>query len=317
MDAPLPFVAPAVDEPESWGLFDFDWEESLSFAWCIAKSVFSGVLCLVGLPAQAERVLLSNGKQMQLYADLPEWVLSLLLWSGTNPNCVDHRGNTILSIAVQRSHTRLARLLLAFGANPSLPCTDGYGPLHSSVVEGSPAMVKELLDMGASPFLAGSHNFTALHTAVAGGRYGLVELMIVKARLRSKEECVQGVNVTTEYGQTALHLAAHEAHINCLLLLLNAGCNVATRDLKGRSALDLAIQRGHLNCVQLLLKAGATKKRKLYVSTPEVLDELEKWDVIPSLKIIAAAACRANVYWTGKVPDNIPAEVASYLMIQD
>lgn len=294
--------------------FELDWDELLDSVRELSWGLWAATKSLGGFPTEANKILVSSSKKADLEAG--DWLLRLLLRCGANPDATDHRGNSVLSVSIQKNNHSLAELLLSYGANPSRPCSDGYGPLHSSVVEGSTRMVSRLLSDGASPFMAGAHGFTPLHTAVAGGRYGLVSLMITEAWNLSKDDCLKGVNALTDFGQSALHLAAHEAHMNCLHMLLRAGCNVNVKDFKGRTALDLAISRRHLNCVQILLKAGAVKQRKVYQTSPEILDELEKWGAVPSLKALAALKCRTEAHWSNEIPQNVPQEVIALIQLQ-
>jgi len=103
--------------------------------------------------------------------------------------------------------------------------------------------VRLLTKNGASPFFKGSQGFNPLHTAVAGGRKGLV-ILLLNEMLENKD--LKEINATTDYGQTALHIACHEGHLGCVRLLLQYGCDFSFKDFKSRTAIDLAITRGHI-----------------------------------------------------------------------
>lgn len=240
-----------------------------------------------------------------------------VLWlCRADPNLKDGRGNTVASLAVQGNHPDLTCLLLSFGAEPNLPSTDGFCPLHSSVVEASPDLVGPLLAAGASPFQPGAHGFTPLHTAVAGGRIGLVEMLLTSASARlSPGDLARGVNQPTQHGQTAVHLAAHESHLRCLRFLLDHGAHVGIRDVKGRTPLDIAIQRGHVACVRLLLGAGAAKRKRQYQNVSrEVAEELGRWPMVPSLKMMARAVLRPNRHlYDPSLLSTLPQEIRTLL----
>jgi ankyrin repeat protein len=68
--------------------------------------------------------------------------------------------------------------------------------------------------------------------------------------------------------QTALMLAASRGHVECVLALITAGCQIDHRTrhvpsatygdtLHGLMALMLAVVDDHLTCVQALVRAGA------------------------------------------------------------
>jgi ankyrin repeat protein len=58
-------------------------------------------------------------------------------------------------------------------------------------------------------------------------------------------------------GRTALHVAAHAGHVNCVDWLLAHGAQVHARDRWNQTPLLSAVQGGHLNVVDALRRAGA------------------------------------------------------------
>jgi len=63
-------------------------------------------------------------------------------------------------------------------------------------------------------------------------------------------------------GQTALHLAADNGHVECTRLVLSKGAAVHLCNRYGNTALHLASDRGFADCARLLLEAGAAVDKK-------------------------------------------------------
>jgi len=266
--------------------FEIDLDDAYAYLlqlWQIFYAIFVATFCFD--PSFANEELAKANKADRF------WIMRLILClCAGNPNAQDKRGETILSVAVQRNNTASIRVLLYHGANPNVPSRDGFVPLHLAIVNGSKPITLELLRAGANPFLPGGQGFTPIHTAASGGRYGLAEILLnPKINGMIEEEIKRGINAVTDHGQTALHLCAHEGQISCMTLLIRKGAQINVRDKKGRSPLDLAISRRHLNCIQLLMRVGAIKK-KTYPNTtiPSIQQELQKWPQLPSLTTLCA-----------------------------
>jgi ankyrin repeat protein len=65
------------------------------------------------------------------------------------------------------------------------------------------------------------------------------------------------VNIQTPSGQTLLHIAAGNADLKCVRLLLKHGGDPNIKDSRGWGPLHAAIRRGKWKCAILLIEAGA------------------------------------------------------------
>ena len=65
------------------------------------------------------------------------------------------------------------------------------------------------------------------------------------------------VNTQDKYGETALHLAAANGHLNIVNTLLDNGSDINAQNKHGETALHLAAANGHLNIVNTLLDNGS------------------------------------------------------------
>ncbi|UYV75079.1 hypothetical protein LAZ67_12002383, partial [Cordylochernes scorpioides] len=65
------------------------------------------------------------------------------------------------------------------------------------------------------------------------------------------------VNVTDEYGATALMNASSRRKLSNVRMLLNAGANINVRDNSGLTPLENAIKNSNLSVIRLLVENGA------------------------------------------------------------
>ncbi|KAL7954774.1 ankyrin repeat-containing domain protein [Trichoderma compactum] len=94
------------------------------------------------------------------------------------------------------------------------------------------------------------HGFTALHVIAY---WGLDKMMLLLATCKSKID----VKAQDSRGETALHLAAQQGHLDVLRLLLQAAADVDTANGRGETPLIRAARNGHTALVECLLQSGA------------------------------------------------------------
>ncbi|KAF9767499.1 hypothetical protein IL306_015320 [Fusarium sp. DS 682] len=69
------------------------------------------------------------------------------------------------------------------------------------------------------------------------------------------------VNITTQYGRTALHHASIEGSLTCCQLLVGEGINVSAKDQFMKLAVDYALEAGYNEIATFLLKSGSPRPR--------------------------------------------------------
>jgi ankyrin repeat protein len=65
------------------------------------------------------------------------------------------------------------------------------------------------------------------------------------------------INAKDAHGFSGLYHAAMFGHVDCMMLLLNAGACISSPDLGGLSVLHIASEKGQLPAVRLLIERGA------------------------------------------------------------
>lgn len=171
--------------------------------------------------------------------------------AGADPNARDQRFSmTALLLAVQHGRIDVVDALGKAGADPNLERNgmDRFTPLHLAAQRNNIAAVEALLALGAD-----AARRTWL-TPVDWAESRPVIEALGKAGADPNARCPNS-------GQTPLHRRSCRCHLEPIAALLDAGADVAARDLQGRTPLHhvtLGHRRGDVaRAVMLLLDAGA------------------------------------------------------------
>jgi ankyrin repeat protein len=194
-------------------------------------------------------------------------------------------GYTPLHIAAKYGHKEILELFLSqllplnqIDIN-ALDTQYGTTPLHLATQNGQQEVVKYLLQNGADPTITDNDRISPLHLGAQNGNLGIVELLLasVEKLTSDKKAYIDRLN---EDHNTALHLAALQAHIPVIELLLQNGADIDIVDSAGYTALGLAIRYNRVEVIDLLLKNGA---------------DLKKIEHIPYIQPLHQAASLRNV----------------------
>lgn len=171
-----------------------------------------------------------------------------------NVNEMARDGYSALMVAVCYGNLRAIRELILAGANVDQLAPDGSTSLQIAADEGNYKVVQALLNGGADCNLSLSNGATALHLAVLCGNHRVVKVMLAAAPPTC---CKCNVNKTAAGGLSALHLAAHEGHSECIRLLAKAP-NIDLNRLSdaGATPLMIAVKMGKYDAAKALLEAG-------------------------------------------------------------
>ncbi|KAF7210629.1 dynein axonemal heavy chain 12 [Nothobranchius furzeri] len=181
----------------------------------------------------------------------------LLLESGADPNALDIKKKTPLSLAAQNGHLNVVEALLQKGARLWSESESESGTtLFDAAASGHPDIITLLLDHGADPNLQLHNGHLPIHRAAYHGHRLALEVLIPVTKMQAVKES----------GMSPLHSAAAGGHTQCVEILLKAGYDPnfmlhprvrRSYDDDHRSALFLAVSNSDLHCTHLLLESGA------------------------------------------------------------
>ncbi|XP_070689889.1 histone-lysine N-methyltransferase EHMT1a isoform X2 [Pempheris klunzingeri] len=176
-------------------------------------------------------------------------VCHMLVQAGANLDMFDEEQRTPLMAACENNHLDTVKYLLRAGATVSHKDITGFTCLHLAAKLGHYDIVHHLLSK-ASKYIncQDDGGWTPITWAIEYKHKELVHLLLARGadvNIRDKEENV------------CLHWAALSGCSDVAQALLEARCDLSAVNVHGDSPLHVAARENHLECVMLLLSRGA------------------------------------------------------------
>ncbi|XP_078803735.1 serine/threonine-protein phosphatase 6 regulatory ankyrin repeat subunit C isoform X2 [Oryzias latipes] len=192
---------------------------------------------------------LSEEKEHEAYL-----CLDYLLDNGVDPTLKNCRGYSAVHYAAACGNKQHLELLLeiSFNCLEEAESNIPVSPLHLAAYYGHCEALGLLCETLVSLDVRDIQGQTALHLAAQRGFSQCVEVLLEHGASYGLRE--------HKRRWTALHAAAAEGQVDCLLLLVNCKQNVDvvdSQDTQGRTALMLAALGCHTDCVHILLEKKA------------------------------------------------------------
>ena len=185
-------------------------------------------------------------------------VVRLLIEAGANVNATSGYGDTALLRACRLGYGEVVEVLLRAGATPNLECgfSKSTALLEALGFLGSARIVAALLQNGANPNgLPDSSQVPPLLRAC--GESSMQDPRAIELLL----EAGASTAVTSQAGESALHLAARWGEPPKILRLLRAGLDPTHKTPSGSNALHIAASAPrNADAIEMLLQAGAKKE---------------------------------------------------------
>mmetsp|Transcript_3381 Transcript_3381/g.7027 ORF Transcript_3381/g.7027 Transcript_3381/m.7027 type:complete len:286 (+) Transcript_3381:371-1228(+) len=168
----------------------------------------------------------------------------------------------LLDCAALGDLDRLTQLVAELGADVSTRDSFGQGVLHMAAKNDRVDCLNFILDHMTSIGMLHPDHVENSPIEVTDD-YGQTPLVV--AAMRGSTSCLDSllaygaeVNAPDNMGRTALHLSAMNGHPVCVEILLNSQANLNMVDRwRDNTALHLSASHDHANCLGLLLKTGA------------------------------------------------------------
>ena len=130
--------------------------------------------------------------------------------------------------------------------NACLTDHDRWTVLHHSATSGSLELIKFFIDKGADILLKTKKGWNCLHIAAANGHLNLCKTLI--------KEYDFDVNMTNNYGWTALHQSAKCCNYELIKLFIDKGTDALLKTKDGENCLQIAAANGCLNLCKTLIE---------------------------------------------------------------
>jgi len=173
-----------------------------------------------------------------------------LIKAKTNLDIQDNEGNTALILAVKCNYKEVVPLLLSAGAAICIKNKNRETALSIAQKEGFVEIIKLLEErIGTlNEFLSSVKDGSALETDKGNN---------INFEINFQDEF--GLSALMRAAQGATKKPLLYAKEKILIFLLDRGANTEIKDMMGQTALHWAAQNGHLNLVKILVNYGADK----------------------------------------------------------
>ncbi|CAJ1068897.1 ankyrin repeat and death domain-containing protein 1B [Xyrichtys novacula] len=205
------------------------------------------------------------------------------LGKGLNANARNVHDRTALHYAVAGRNKEAVQFLLQRRVKVDQKDKYGVAPIHLAAWFGSLEILKLLVQAGAEQKVENEEGLNILHCAAINNHTDIVEYIVNDLQMKeldnndksghrafllaAKHGCVEMLellldpyNMATmkpnKRGDTPLHLAARNGHLDAIQLLLQSFDTRDEVNTDGETALYQAADNGHEGCVHVLLDAG-------------------------------------------------------------
>ncbi|XP_067349538.1 ankyrin repeat domain-containing protein 10a isoform X2 [Channa argus] len=146
--------------------------------------------------------------------------------------------------------------LMSMGLEPELSSDEVFVsrfPVHRACRDGDvKALVSLLQQISNQPHLTAEDSCYGWTPLHWAANYGQLECVVRLVQMGCEVN-----TVTSRFNQTPTHTAAFGGHHHCVVWLTQAGADVNRQDFVGEAPIHKAARSGSLECIQVLLIAGA------------------------------------------------------------
>ncbi|KAM7416455.1 hypothetical protein PAMA_018488 [Pampus argenteus] len=201
-----------------------------------------------------QEMLLDAEKQFMEAAKANDVEKMKTLGKCLNANARNVHNRTALHYAVAGKNMEAVQLLLQRRVKVDQMDKYGVAPIHLAAWFGSLEIMKLLVRTGAEQKVENEEGLNIMHCAAINNHTDIVEYIVDDLQMKELDKDDQS-------GQRAFALAAEHGCVKMLQMLMEPHYNMATMkpNTRGDTPLHLAARNGHLETVQLLLQSFDTR----------------------------------------------------------
>lgn len=198
-------------------------------------------------------------------------ILKLLLRKNAHARIQDKIGESAIHRASHNGHYPIVRELLNYDLHSGVPAelkfvnledNKGERPLHE-LPKGRPnaELLRDLLENGAEVNHQSQTGEALIHLICSYGTFDLLATLEQWSNLKTTKIKVN-FPICDQHGNTGLHKAAEENHIDLIDILLRNHVKATSQNNEGRTPLHVAVMNGHYIFAQNLIERGAPVSRR-------------------------------------------------------
>ncbi|KAF9910259.1 phosphate system positive regulatory protein pho81 [Linnemannia zychae] len=235
------------------GLVNFKFVDDISDRTCLHEAAMVGRLSLLKLAVERGAVVESSdvyGRRPLHYVSMYGYddCATYLLLLNASLTVTDHDGFQPLIYSVMNGHSKCVEIFLASNVEIEASREGDPIPLSLACHYGHEDIAMMLIGRGADVLASNADGLEPLHITCREGHTRLAKTLTTRgARLDQEDKYMCW---------TPLFYAASEGHVECVKILLEAGCKVNVVDEHGKNPIYYAASEGHSDCVELLVEAG-------------------------------------------------------------
>ncbi|XP_024275241.1 ankyrin repeat and death domain-containing protein 1B [Oncorhynchus tshawytscha] len=177
--------------------------------------------------------------------------VQVLLQRRANLNQADKHGVTAIHLAAWFGSVTIMKLLVQGGADPSVQNAVGLNIMHCAAINNHTDIVTFIIyDLMMKEL--DKEDLSGHRVFASAAEHGSVEML----QMLMEEAYNMATMEEDQNGDTPLHLAASNGHLDAVQLLLKSFDTRDEVNKLGETALYLAAEAAHEDCVQALLEAG-------------------------------------------------------------
>jgi len=184
--------------------------------------------------------------------------------SGEGPPWEPGWSDSVTLLAVTFDQELALRELLKAGADKNVKNEKGRTALMLAAEKGYVGVVKALIENGANK----DEIKGKLPNIILWDLIWHTQEAIIEKLQEFKNLGIDAIQISNAKGQSVLHLAAEDGHIDIVQALIANGAEIEAKDRYRRTPLMYAAKYGHIAVVKTLIENGAKEAKDRYRSTP-------------------------------------------------